>query len=41
MLGLVTSKTGALESKDAIKRRRTDCRRAESDLTTLEEQLGH
>lgn len=27
--------------KDAIKRGRTDCRRAESDLTTLEEQLGH
>jgi hypothetical protein len=32
---------GMAEGKDAIKRRRTDCRRAESDLTTLEEQLGH
>jgi hypothetical protein len=31
---------GMDEGKDAIKRGRTDCRRAESDLSTLEEQLG-
>jgi hypothetical protein len=31
---------GVDEGKDAIKRGRTDCRRAESDLTSLEEQLG-
>ena len=31
---------GMDEGKDAIKRGRTDCRRAESDLTTLEKQLG-
>jgi hypothetical protein len=31
---------GMDEGKDAIKRGHTDCRRAESDLTTLEEQLG-
>ena len=31
---------GIDEGKDAIKRGRTDCRRAESDLTTLEAQLG-
>ena len=31
---------GMDEGKDAIKRGRTDCRRAESDLATLEEQLG-
>jgi hypothetical protein len=31
---------GIDEGKNAIKRGRTDCRRAESDLTTLEEQLG-
>ena len=31
---------GREEGKDAIKRGRTDCRRAESDLTSLEEQLG-
>ena len=27
--------------KDALKRGRTDCRRAERDLSALEEQLGH
>jgi hypothetical protein len=31
---------GIDHGKDAIKRGRTDCRRAESDLTALEEQLG-
>ena len=31
---------GMEEGKEAVKRGRTDCRRAESDLTTLEEQLG-
>ena len=31
---------GMDEGKDDIKRGRTDCQRAESDLTTLEEQLG-
>jgi hypothetical protein len=31
---------GMDEGKDAIKRGRTDCRRADSDLSTLEEQLG-
>jgi hypothetical protein len=32
---------GMDEGKDAIKRGRTDCRRAESDLTSLEGELGH
>jgi hypothetical protein len=32
---------GMDEGKDANKRGRTDCRRTESDLTALEEQLGH
>ena len=32
---------GIDEGKDSIKRGRTDCQRAESDLTSLEEQLGH
>jgi hypothetical protein len=32
---------GMGRGKDAIKRGRTDCRRAESDLTALEAQLGH
>ena len=31
---------GMEEGKEAVKRGRTDCRRAESDLSTLEEQLG-
>ena len=31
---------GMDEGKDAIKRGRTDCRHAKSDLATLEEQLG-
>jgi len=31
---------GMDEGKDAIKRGRTNCRRAENDLATLEEQLG-
>jgi hypothetical protein len=31
---------GMDEGKNAIKHGRTDCRRAESELTTLEEQLG-
>ena len=31
---------GMNEGKDAIKRGRTNCRRTESDLTMLEEQLG-
>jgi hypothetical protein len=32
---------GIDEGKDAIKRGRADCRRAESDLTSLEGELGH
>jgi hypothetical protein len=31
---------GMDEGKEAIKRGRTECRRAESDLSTLEKQLG-
>jgi hypothetical protein len=32
---------GMDKGKDAIKRRQTDCLRAKTDLTALEEQLGH